>query len=507
MGWLTSSLRRRLLLFVGLPLTVQILLSFYLFKEFSKFEELAEHQAMAKELIGRSNWLQLLLTASALSWVEYIISGEKTHSRALTDNHHAVAEQLVALDEILADTPTPKETIKNLRQATQHCLAALPISETTGRIPASDLGKLTLIKSRLFSKDFAEATAQFRLERKNLLEGQRNRLQLSSEDLPHSRRYLKELIATILVLNLLVTLALTIIYCRYVERRLLVMKENAERIASNQSLKPLLPGTDELSLVDKTLHDLQEALTAARKKEQELVHMKQQILDMVAHDLRTPITSLLGVFEILGLQRAQEDQTTRMELVSRGEQIAKRLINLTGDLLLIEKAEAGMLSLELTECMLDNIFAEAAKIVSPLADKSNIKIHIKGGNISLKADPDRLIQVLTNLLSNAIKFSDPDKCIYLDAVESADLVEIRVSDEGRGIPEAQVEHIFDRYRQILAADSAAGRGAGLGLAICKTVVELHGGNIECTSVPGQGTVFCIKLPKATEPPDHSPNQE
>jgi signal transduction histidine kinase len=120
-------------------------------------------------------------------------------------------------------------------------------------------------------------------------------------------------------------------------------------------------------------------------------------------------------------------------------------------------------------------------------------------DIEVSADGDRVIQVLINLMSNALKFSPRDTTINLNAIfNGAGTVQIEISDQGRGIPAAELDSVFERFHQIRETDATTHKGSGLGLAICKSIVEAHGGKIGVRSVEGEGATFWFTLPLADE---------
>jgi signal transduction histidine kinase len=114
----------------------------------------------------------------------------------------------------------------------------------------------------------------------------------------------------------------------------------------------------------------------------------------------------------------------------------------------------------------------------------------------VRADHDRIVQVLTNLLSNAIKFSPPEAAVELSAVERGASVQFSVRDRGRGIPADKLERIFQPFLQVDASDARAKGGSGLGLAICRSIAEQHGGRVWAESKVGQGSTFQLELPAA-----------
>ncbi len=252
----------------------------------------------------------------------------------------------------------------------------------------------------------------------------------------------------------------------------------------------------------------------------EIDRMKQDFVAMVSHDLRTPLTSVQGFLSLLSVEAYGQLTDSGKESLELTEGSVSRLIGLVNDLLDIEKMESGMLTLQIDRCSVESIFKRSLEAVSAVASQRAINLRIASGQpLEVKADSDRIVQVVVNLLGNAIKFSPEGSEIILSAQEvqeprtltskespkEADsYVEFAVRDFGRGVPENLSQVIFDRFKQVEIADEKQKGGSGLGLAICKAIVERHGGSIgvetpedEVIGRPRVGSRFWFRLPQAT----------
>jgi signal transduction histidine kinase len=129
-----------------------------------------------------------------------------------------------------------------------------------------------------------------------------------------------------------------------------------------------------------------------------------------------------------------------------------------------------------------------------IAGKAGVTLSVQPQSVRLWADPDRLIQTLTNLLSNAIKFSPPGSRVWLTVEQQEDYVLFQVKDQGRGIPVDKLQSIFERFQQVDSSDARKKGGTGLGLTICRSIVQQHGGRIWAESTPGTGSTFFFTLP-------------
>ena len=227
----------------------------------------------------------------------------------------------------------------------------------------------------------------------------------------------------------------------------------------------------------------------------ELERLKQEFVAMVSHDLRTPLTSIQFAINIAleGIKgTASEDA---LEELKTAERIGDNLISMINGLLDLEKIEAGKLQLNLSEMKISNLVKRSIDQVQAIATANGIKIEKPTEDMRIVADVDRLLQVLVNLLSNAVKFSPNGSTIKVAVANVDGCVEMRVSDQGKGIPAAYKDAVFDRFQQLKVTQFRF-KGTGLGLAIAKAIVEAHGGKIGVDSEEGKGCSFWFRIPMA-----------
>jgi PAS domain S-box-containing protein len=230
--------------------------------------------------------------------------------------------------------------------------------------------------------------------------------------------------------------------------------------------------------------------------------MKNEFISIVSHELRTPLTSIRGSLGLLasGLLKKFPDKADKMLKIA--VENTDRLVRLINDILDIERLESGKVTVEQQECDLAGLMLGASETMQAMANDNGVRLVVEPFQTKVWADSDRCLQVLTNLLSNAIKFSNRDGEVKLFAEptesENGSWVKISVKDNGRGIPPEAIGKIFERFGQVDASDSREKGGTGLGLPICKTIVEQHGGMLWVESEMGQGSTFIFTLP--TQPP-------
>ncbi len=247
------------------------------------------------------------------------------------------------------------------------------------------------------------------------------------------------------------------------------------------------------------LEKLNAKLEAANKQLQELNQIKSAFVSIVSHELRTPMTSIKGYVENM-LDGLTGNLTEKQSYyLSRVKFNTERLTRMINDLLDLSRMEAGRVEFNADSLALQELVADVVEAVQPLADEKGITIHhaVTAELPPLVGDRDKLYQVLTNLIQNGIKFTPKggEVRVRCEALDSG-FVQVCVADTGCGIPPNEIDKVFDKFYRGESVPPEA-RGAGLGLAITKGLVELHGGRIWATSQLGQGTEFYFTVPTKT----------
>lgn len=250
------------------------------------------------------------------------------------------------------------------------------------------------------------------------------------------------------------------------------------------------------SQTDKNIFCVIHDVTERKEAEQ----LKQEVVTMVSHDLRSPLTSIGVSLEILGEGRHGELTDRGKKVVKTGMVSVKSLISLVNDLIDIEKSEAGMLSLDIQPADVETLVSNAINSVNAEAEQKGLVLESKLENLSIELDQERIQRVLINLIGNAIKFSPKGKIIEVKAKalsvnDKIERIRFEITDQGPGIPKDQLDLVFEKFRQVGTRSPGEKKGSGLGLAICKELVIAHGGSIGVVSSRGEGSTFWFELPK------------
>jgi len=241
---------------------------------------------------------------------------------------------------------------------------------------------------------------------------------------------------------------------------------------------------------------------AARAEVEAASHVKDEFLATLSHELRTPLNSIFGWSTLLNEGKLDSKQKIRAtEAIQRSAQSQVKLVD---DLMELARIISGKLALQFHSIDAVVVTTAALETVRPIAESKNIELNYSPGPLPLPvyADPDRLQQVLWNLLSNAIKFTRVGGRVQVSSRHSNVQVEIAISDNGQGIKPEFLPYVFQRFTQADSSSTRTHGGLGLGLAIARQLVELHGGSIKASSEgEGQGATFAVELPYRPEMAD------
>ena len=319
------------------------------------------------------------------------------------------------------------------------------------------------------------------------------------------KRYLV-IVGLVFLLSIGAAVAMSSGLQRVISRPILHLVSCARTVSTekNYSVRATPTSRDELGLLVQTFNEMlvhiqqrDEALEKARVEAETANRAKDEFLAVVSHELRTPLTPVLAWARMLRNGQLDQEATTRaVESIERNVRAQAQLI---GDLLDVSRIITGKLRLDVRPVDLAAVVEAAVESVRPTAEVKGVQLQATlephAGLVS--GDPDRLQQVVWNLLSNAIKFTPKDGRVEVRVARTESHIQLTVSDTGKGIHPEFLPYAFDRFRQADSTITRSYGGLGLGLAIVRHLVELHGGQVRAESAgEGRGASFVVELPLA-----------
>ena len=287
------------------------------------------------------------------------------------------------------------------------------------------------------------------------------------------------------------------------------VRKDGSRFWGDEIVAPITDEAGELRGFAKIVRDLTDRQRAALEREQlyaearEANRLKDEFLGTVSHELRTPLNAILGwahLLEMKGFKIGEALHSRAVRTIARNAEVQTQLVD---DLLDVSRIISGRMRLQFGISNLHHVVAAAVDSVRPAAAAKSVELRVSSPvGAKVWADADRLHQVVWNLLSNAIKFTSPGGVVEVRVQHSDDVVVLAVADTGVGIPAEVLPFVFERFRQADSSTTRGYGGVGLGLAIVRHIVELHGGSVYAASRgSGQGATFTVRLPGAV--PLHS----
>lgn len=473
------TLSQKALMLVAIPLAFEFLFVGTLVILLQHAESEARKEAHLKAVTAESYGILNNFINSAMCIYLYKATHMESYKKQYEQTVAEMPTKLNTMKVMVEDSPAQEESLDLVLRITNKGTKLM--DQAISMVEESDqTGNYLDLKSEI------EATCVNLLtEMRKFVREQQKQDDFDPESQSKSRYMVQVCIASGLALNVVLAVALALYFNRNTTNRLNTVMRNTIQMAKGKSLSVPLTGTDEIAHLDRTFHEMAKALQSAAA-------YKQELISIVSHELRTPLTSVQLSLALLSVGRGGELNDEGTRLVMTAEQNTTRLIRLINDLLDFERMEAGKIQLVQTEVSIDSVIDRTLSAVSPLLVQKNIEIDISGPDLHVFADEDRLVQVMINLISNAIKFAPKDSEIKVVTAQVDDEVEISVTDQGRGVPPDLQDKIFERFTQVSDADSK--RGSGLGLPICKAIIDGHGGVIGVRSEDGQGSTFWFRIP-------------
>jgi two-component system OmpR family sensor kinase len=300
-------------------------------------------------------------------------------------------------------------------------------------------------------------------------------------------------LAIVIALFAAAALVLTEILARRLSRPLLHLAEGAAAFArGDHSVRVTPRGSHETRGVAEAFNAMADEVQTALAELKDEEQRKSRFVSDVSHELRTPLTAIRGAAEtLLGGNVAEADARQFLTTIVRE---SERLARLASDLLALQRIEGATGELPMRLVDLASVVDRAIEGLQPLSDERGVTVTREGEAPEVLGDPDRLQQVVWNLVDNATRMTPRGKAVLVRVGTSGDSVTVAVLDEGQGIGEDALPHVFDRFFRAQASRDRGSGGAGLGLAIVSAIARAHAGSVSAANRPEGGSVFTLTLP-------------
>jgi len=474
------------LLLLLLPFTIQTVLFGYLFVLNQRAEDLAMKERLRTQFVQHVN---AMMEDSGVAWATILnrMTSENAKNNFASINARDYRLNTQELLNELKNIPYKSERldlivskIKGLRDLQADTLETLEKNSES----FADIDKIhQLIGNTRSLRVSLTRTKKILVEVKTLLRAEHKMMDDALAADQKERQLVKSLLVTGYVLQFVLTLGLLTMLVSNITNRLNVLVRNANSLPAGVQLQESVKGSDEIAYLDSVLHEASNSLIEAAQN-------RQSIMNMIAHDIRSPLMSSSLLLEKLG----EETKAAGVGVTTAGrlKNVFVQLSLLVEDLLTIDRLESGALELDFEMCEMKALVDAALEMVRPQAEKRRIELVNEMPVAEAVADRGRMLQVLNNLISNAIKYSPENSKVEIKGDVSPGRVTVYVSDHGKGISKKDLPHVFEKFFQ--ATGTSSEQGFGLGLAICKLIVSSHGGTLGADSSAGDGSTFWFSLP-------------
>ena len=482
-----SRIVHKALILLAVPLIFELIVATTLICLQHYYGEAVKVEAHRKQVVNHVNefwYFNMNMTTNLLA--NALIKG--SHHTHFREKSQQVVEQYESLEKLLSQDPYQ---LNRLRQIMACHIRIRGLCDQLIPTLSGSAGSISQILSLRRNISTWKRLTAVNIETGNLIRSFREYELLQSANATAKVRgialVIQIVLAGVIIGSAVIAYLLFRYFMRGIHSSVQTLTQNIQRFKRAEPLPPAIEGTDEIALLDAQFHDVADQVAAAQR-------MKQAFITTISSDLRVPICSTREYLtELAGgsVGVLPEEATVRAQ---KSVTLLDRLIGLLNDLLALQATGISRMEILPRMCSLQEVIQTSIDSVSALAEKNGISLKCQNEQVSAYADPDRIVQVLVNLLSNAIKFSQPGSTVEVDTCPVGNQVEIRVKDTGRGIPADMRDAVFQRFQQVAASDATEKGGTGLGLPICKDIVERHGGTIGVESEEGKGSTFWFRLP-------------
>ncbi len=469
------------LLLVLLPLALQSAILAYLSQEIDENISASKVARQLSDSLSNQQLGQLNLVRGAVAHAIYVFSGNESADKLALKIFDQLDTDMQSQLEHAKSDPSELKTLQESFALTKKQIATIMSVK-----PSDPPDRIASVFEQVSEVNEKNPEAyRLRQERRRKFEDEAVKLQGLELKRAQMAELLTQSFHTVLAFNLLFSVGLFLIFMFDFTRRLDVLIRNATRLGRRERLVEKVKGIDELAYLDLALHKAGINLDVAAEERKEL-------MNSLANEMRRPLQFAykeLTEFNEMGSSRSDREKN----LITKSTKNIDRVLGLISNLLTMEDLHAGTVHLEVEPCDIKELIDEALQTVAPLAGVKNISLKNESSGCLIQADKEKIVQVMINLLSNAIKFSGNNTMITVKSIASSEKVRVEVIDQGPGMDEETCNKVFEKFFQ--AKTEQKSQGFGLGLAICKLIVESHHGVMNLSSKVGVGSTFFFEIPK------------
>jgi signal transduction histidine kinase len=479
---LNLNLSQKGLLLIGVLLAIELIFVSTLTTLLNQAEYEIWKEAHAKTVIAKADETLNVIQGGIVALVSYRMSRNPAAAARIDAIIGQAPEEVHSLELLLKDYSGDKSDLRGVIATTDRAVDLIKSYKSF-----IDEGEQAVFRESEILAEIDRSFEQLTQGLQSVTKIEREIAAQPPASEARSRLLVKYALLSGVAINIVLAVILGLSFTKGIVKRLSIMIDNTQQLAAGKPLNEPLTGSDEITRLDRTFHEMADGL-------KEVDRWKREFFAMVTHDLRSPLSAISGALALMIKGVHGELSDKNLETCRRAQRGAARLLALANDLLDIEKMEAGKWELVLDTVSAQELFQQSIESIQTLAQQSNVNVESQHNQIELFADKKRLVQVIVNLLSNAIKFSPGNSTVTLTATETPGWIEITVSDQGRGIPKSDLDKVFNRFEQLKATDAIVKGGSGLGLAVCRGIIEEHKGKIGVDSEEGKGSTFWVRVP-------------
>jgi len=466
------------LLLISIPLVLELAFGLSLFCLQHYYQDKLKRERVASEIIFHAN--EIWINCSEIMLLEAAYSFLGAPKQPIVDRTNLLHAEYEMLAKLVADDAMQTQNVENIRAYTYQAIALTNRLKPLMWKGESLSGLVAGIKSTVDNFKAAYDLAypilpaiQNFAKPEFIVYGP-----MSIREVERAARMVDQVVLVSLAGSTIAASLLFIYFIRTIKRGVTAIVENTERFRRGEELNPAIGGGDELAQVDAAFHEMTDEIKEAERT-------KQAVLAVISHDLRSPLTSVLACFTLLGIHLGETGEATKAA-IDQEERSVEQLVRMINDLLDLEKIEAQKLALERKMIPIEKVVEMSIIKVERFADQDGVTIRGASSDAEILADPDWIVRALSNVLLAAINVSARGSFIDTSIVRFNQDVEIRVTFASTIVSADTLSAQFDRYQKRES-------GFGLELPLSMEIIKLHGGAIGVSSDQAQRLTIWVRL--------------